>query len=169
MSKSKLFLLCGAQGSGKSFLAERARNIYDILLNEDPLNDFILDNIGCPLVLSSDKMRGVISGDENNQECSREAFRTIELTTNYLLQDGYDVLVDATFKTEKARKPFVNIARRTNSKIICIWVNTPLNICLERNSKRDRKVPDHVIKAYFDNFQEPTELDFDRVLIYKNW
>lgn len=146
-------LFIGSPGAGKSFLAERLETEYFIGLPD----------VSCSICISSDKMREVISGDENNQDCSREAFRTMELMADYLMSLDFDVLIDATNKTRKSRKQFKNLAKKHKVKFNCIWLKTPLDECLRRNKLRSRQVPDNVITSYFEKFEEPTLEEFDNI------
>jgi predicted kinase len=78
-----------------------------------------------------------------------------------LLKNGKSVIFDATNTTPKARKQLLTWGKQTNMPVVCVYLECPLEIALERNEQRgktitgsdkdgnviyDRTVPDFVIK-----------------------
>lgn len=121
-----LVVLMGASGSGKSTFARTYFKPTEIV--------------------SSDVCRGIVSDDENNQAASADAFELARFIVSKRLQNGLLTLIDATNVQEEARKDWVQIARQYHVLPIAIVINTPENICIERNAGRsDRNFGRHVI------------------------
>lgn len=58
------------------------------------------------------------------------------------------VYFDATFTNQRARKPVIKMAKDHGMKVDAVVMDTPINVCKDRNSCRttDRAVPDDVIE-----------------------
>ncbi|MBW4651056.1 MAG: AAA family ATPase [Kastovskya adunca ATA6-11-RM4] len=138
MGKRQLTLLIGVPGSGKSSLAQR-------LMEERP---------GCHLV-STDTIRAQLFGDESIQgaweivrEHLQQQFRQV------VKQATNGVIYDATNATQAHRQEAIALARAAGfSKITGIWLDTPLNTCLERNKERSRTVPETIIRQMHASLQ----------------
>lgn len=60
---------------------------------------------------------------------------------------GRLTVADATSVTRQDRKQFLKIARRFNFHAALVVFHIPLDVCLARNSKRDRVVPRQAISS----------------------
>ena len=108
--------------------------------------------------LSSDAMRILLSDDEDNQRIHLEVFETLRYLLVKRLQLGVEsTYVDATNLTRMHRKPFLDLATRHGSQAEALWFDTPLEVCLERNAARERQVPEDVMRAMWEGFEEPTD------------
>lgn len=82
------------------------------------------------------------------------------------LQDSQNLIIDNTNVTVKARKRYVDIAKKVGARIRSIYLACPLDIALERNSRRvgKERVPDFVVKIYNRRLEIPTlDEGFDSV------
>ncbi|MFQ3615510.1 MAG: AAA family ATPase [Cyanobacteriota bacterium] len=153
-----LIVLIGLPGSGKSTLAQ-------ILLNNYGWNDD-----GWRLV-STDAIREQLFGDEATQgpwpliwqEVER-AFRAVtgvrsgqpvirrrsdaaKPPTEAPSDEISHALYDATNASQRQRREVVQLGRRCGFRQITgLWLDVPLALCLERNRKRDRQVPEAIIE-----------------------
>lgn len=142
-----LYLSVGVSGSGKTtFIKKRQES-----------ENFIY--------LSSDFCRGVLGKSESDQSVSKDVFNWLKISTHYFLKQGYTIFVDATFYKKESRKDFISIARKLNKRIVCYYFDIPLDICKERNLKRERFVPDHVIEKQYNNLQIPQNDEVDVLFI----
>jgi predicted double-glycine peptidase len=59
------------------------------------------------------------------------------------------VYFDATFTSQRARAPIIEIAKQAGKKVDAVLMTTPINVCIDRNQCRtpDRQVPEHVIES----------------------
>ena len=127
--KLSVVALMGATGSGKSTFAKKHFKPTEIL--------------------SSDHFRGLVSDDENDQSCSAAAFSALYYVAEKRLDAGKLVVIDATNTKNTARAEIVNLAKRFDVLPVVIALNTPENICIERNSSRtDRQLDGRVVKRH---------------------
>ncbi|MGJ3250397.1 MAG: AAA family ATPase [Elainellaceae cyanobacterium] len=132
----RLILLIGLPGSGKSTLAKC----------------LIRDGVGHYLI-STDAIRNQLFGDEAVQgswslvwgEIQRQFRDTIEQLSQNHRQDR-TAIYDATNAVRRNRRTVIDLARTVGfSRIVALWLDVPVERCLERNRGRSRRVPDEVI------------------------
>lgn len=143
-----LYILIGISGSGKSTFAEKNCRVNHNMIQ-----------------CSSDLIRKELYGDENIQGNGAEVFRILNDRTLIYLHEDRDVIYDATNTTRKSRKKIIKLAKEFTNDICAVYFKIPLDVCLERNAKRDRKVPEEVIRKMFYQLQEPSkEEGFDAIV-----
>lgn len=151
MEQLKVFILCGAPGSGKSTWA----------------NDFVKNNPNTVKVCPDDNRRA-IGGDSNNQAVSYPAFCMAKDQMRNALEAGKCVIFDATNMYKKARKDFINLARGKGAKVIAAVFECTKEILLTRNQKRatlgGRNVSEEVIDRMLSRYQQPDTTEFDEVV-----
>ena len=126
---TKLILLIGLPGSGKSTLAKQ-------LLTECPQMRLI----------STDVIRGQLFGSEAIQGPWLLIWRELERQLQQAITANQGVILDATHAQRKNRREVITLARDCGfSYIMGIWVKTPVWLCLARNQKRLRQVPEDII------------------------
>jgi predicted kinase len=131
---SKLFLLIGLPGSGKSTLARS-------LLTTHPNH----------LLISTDTIRVQLFGDEATQGSWLKIWLEVrrqfqDAVAQIALEQATLAIYDATNVVRKQRRQAIDLARKTGfTQIIGLWVDTPLSVCLKRNQRRSRVVPEEVI------------------------
>lgn len=112
-------------------------------------------------ILSSDKIRKQLYGDENDQTHNEEVFQYIKDTSVEKLEKGQRVIIDATNLSRKARQSITDYVDQKLSFyeygfIKFVVVATPYYQCLENNRKRSRQVPENVIERMYKQFEFPT-------------
>jgi protein phosphatase len=123
-----LVALVGASGSGKSTFAQRHFKPTE--------------------VLSSDRCRGWVSDDDNDQSASGDAFDVLYYLARKRLAAGRLVVVDATNVRAEDRKRLVEIAREFHVLPVAIVFDLPERLCHERNAARaDRQFGAHVVRG----------------------
>lgn len=133
--KCKLFV--GPPGCGKSYIAEMFR--------KDGWKIF-----------SSDYYRFLVSGDENNQACTQEAFTRLYKDMRESLINGENCILDATNINIKDRaRVFNQLQGIPNLEMEAYIINTPISVCIERDKFRDRTVGVDVIMKIVGKFQCP--------------
>jgi predicted kinase len=132
---SKLTVLVGIPASGKSTYASEVEDA---------------------IVLSSDQLRIELYGDVDNQDNNGELFQELNRRAKEALNNGQNVILDATNINAKRRIHLVQQEFRDYPNKVARVYLTPYELCLKRNSERERKVPNHVIKRMYLNFQIPT-------------
>jgi predicted kinase len=131
-----LVLMCGPAGSGKSFASQK----------------FVRQNF---VRISSDELRAVIGSDEGDQSVSAQAFKLMEVFTRHFLKQGYNVVLDAMFLIRKSRQQYINIAKEYGVSTKIVFLNSSLITCLDRNKRRERKVPEDIITKQFERLEVP--------------
>ena len=111
-----LVVLVGASGSGKTTFARRAFAPFE--------------------VISSDYCRALVSGDENDQSASGDAFDVLHYIAGKRLDRGLLTVVDATNVSRESRVKLVELARAHDVLPVAIVLDVPLEVALERNATR---------------------------------
>lgn len=125
--KRKLWITMGFSGSGKSYRAQQ-----------------IVDRLGF-LRLRSDVVRKQIFGLDPNRpsesrtwselysvDASRQTFANLLARARQLLQDGFDVIVDATFLRREHRQPFQSLARSEGAEYGIVACSAPVEELMRR-------------------------------------
>ena len=128
-----LYTMIGLPGSGKS--------------------TFAVNHPEC-VVVSTDAIRGELFGDENEQKDGKLVFDVAYARLAKAVEAGQDAIFDATNLQRKYRKKIFQMF--PNAYHVAIFVNTPVDVCKERNAKRDRVVPETVIDRMTSNLNPPT-------------
>jgi predicted kinase len=116
--------------------------------------------------ISSDEIRRLIADDPEDQTIHARVFATIRYLIRQRLAIGRPVTyVDATHLTRWERKPYIRLARRYGCEIEALFFDVPVEVCIERNERRERVVPGRVILEMSRKMQAPAiEEGFDRVI-----
>jgi predicted kinase len=123
--RPRIILLVGLPGSGKSTYLER---------------------IGAR-ALSSDAVRGLLADDPTDQSIHGRVFATLRYLLRQRLAIGRPVTyLDATHLTVRERRPYIRLADLYDCTIEAIFFDVPLEVCLERNLRRDRVVPEEAVR-----------------------
>ncbi|MEH2237750.1 AAA family ATPase [Nostoc sp.] len=126
---SALILLIGLPGSGKSTLAKQ-------LLAECPQMSLI----------STDAIRGQLFGSQAVQGPWLLIWREIEQQFQQAIATANTAIFDATNAQRRHRREVIALARDLGfTHIRGIWVDTPVWLCLARNTRRSRQVPEEII------------------------
>lgn len=142
-------LVAGIPASGKSTFVEKSVNEGFVVV--------------CP-----DEIRKIVTGQDFYRPAEEFVWATVKTSVRFLLA-RHSVMVDATNLTIGSRKQWVEIAKEIGVPIGCYWFDTPIEVCLERNEKRERKVPVAVMENMESTKVFPTyEEGFDGIWIIRN-
>lgn len=142
---NKLIFMVGVPGCGKTTYANE--NLKD-----------------CE-ILSSDKIREELFGNENDQSNNALVFETLFDRARSFLKDGKDVVIDATNVNVVERAKALEHFKDLQVKRIAIVINTPINKCIEQDLNRNRTVGKFVIEKFAKIFTKPTkEEGFDEII-----
>lgn len=111
-----LVLLVGASGTGKSSFAAK-----HFLPTE---------------VISSDRMRGWVADDENDQSATGDAFDVLRYVVEKRLKGRRFTVIDATNVQPESRKSLIAMARKWHALAVAIVFDLPEAIAIERNAAR---------------------------------
>lgn len=129
-------MLIGLPGSGKSYIANNLSKKQNTI------------------VLSSDKIRGELFGDESVQDNPSLVFETMKKRTIENLKNGINVIYDATNVSRKNR---IGLLKQIPKNIdrICQIVWARVETCILRDEQRVRTVGKDVILKILKHFQCP--------------
>ena len=135
---SKLFMLIGIPGSGKSTAAQKLSEIYN-----------------AP-IYSSDDIRKELYGDASVQDNPKKVFDILHKRIIEGLNKYSNVIYDATNIYSKYRKEFLESLPIDDARYnICIVLAERPDVCIKRQSLRERQVPEEVIRKMADRLQFP--------------
>jgi len=146
-ARPRIVVLVGLPGSGKTAYLER---------------------IGAP-ALSSDAIRGLVSDDPTNQSIHRRVFATLR----YLLRQRLELrrpvtYIDATNLTPGERRAYIRMGELNGCDVEAVFFDVPVEVCLERNRRRERVVPDEAVLKMAAKLRPPAvEEGFTRVTVVR--
>ncbi|MBS0296796.1 MAG: polynucleotide kinase-phosphatase [Proteobacteria bacterium] len=111
-----LVVLIGASGSGKSSFAAKHFKPTE--------------------VISSDRCRGLVCDDENDQSVSADAFELVAEIAGKRLKHRKLTVIDATNVRAPDRKRWIELARRYHALPVAIVLDPGAEVCAERNQGR---------------------------------
>lgn len=146
MNRSTIYVMCGYPGAGKTYFAK---------------NYLVQD--GCTYI-SSDDIRAEICDDVQDQSKNYEVFEIFYARARQAVENGKDVVLDATHLTRKARRRSCKRFKGLRCRFIAVQLTTPVKEAMRRNKSRDRVVPNYAMNRMIESW-EPVEDDegFDEV------
>ena len=104
-------------------------------------------------IVSSDDCRARVSDDPANQGVSHHAFDLMYFIIRKRLLLKRLTVADATNLESFDRRELIKTARWFNFKAVALVLDIPLEVCLERNSARERVVPEEAVRLQFGKFE----------------
>jgi predicted kinase len=145
--RGQVILLVGLPGSGKTtYLKRRGWN-----------------------ALSSDAVRQLLLDDETDQSQQVRVFAAMRYLLAARLRIGMkQTYIDATNLTPWERRPYLKLAAQYGYEARAILFDVPLEVCIRRNAKRHRRVPDDVMERMARRLVLPTRAEgFTRITIVR--
>ena len=145
----QLMLMVGAPGSGKTTYRNKLVEKYP----------------GLKVICMDDK-RKELCGNENDQSKNGKIFGWQEHELREAMKVRQNTLVDATNPTKRLRKVLFNIARENGALCSVIYFDLKLETLLARNANREKRVPDDVVKRFYNSQQSicPWEADLIQIV-----
>jgi bifunctional polynucleotide phosphatase/kinase len=77
------------------------------------------------------------------------------------------IIFDATNSSIKKRREYIELGKKYNYKIVCIYLSTPLEVAYKRNKLRnyEKYVPKIAYSVYNKNYEEPNETEGFRLFV----
>lgn len=134
---SKLYVLVGLPASGKS---TKSKDM------ESELN---------AITMSSDNIREELLGDVNDQSQNEKVFKELHLRINKLLNEGKNIIYDATNLNRKRRIHLIKNELKADEYHV-YYFNSTIGRCSYNDSNRERKVGFKVLDKMYMSAQIPT-------------
>jgi predicted kinase len=106
--------------------------------------------------LSSDMLRTILFDDITEQRYQGLVFSTLRslLRARLIARMPWNY-VDATNLSPHERRQWIKMAASFGYEVQAVFFDVPLEVCLERNSKRDRPVSDDVMQKMSERLKAP--------------
>lgn len=144
---SKLIVMCGLPGSGKSVYVK---------------NNFTSKG---EVIISMDSVRQELFGDSrcqhNNAKVSKVALAKVDVK----LSEGHTVVFDATSITKEHRANLINLAKKHGSKSTILYKKMELEDLLMVNKYRDTPIPERSLCYIRLKLEEPESNEADELIL----
>ena len=119
--------------------------------------------------LSSDLLRSLLFDDPNEQRFQDLVFSNLRsMLKARLIARRPMNYVDATNLTSHDRHSWVKLAKDFGYEVHAVFFDVPLEVCLERNQKRDRVVGEDVLRRLASKMKQPTfEEGFTKITVVR--
>jgi predicted kinase len=146
-SKGTVVLAIGLPGSGKSSWFKR-HNIHP---------------------LSSDLLRELLFDDAQEQRFQDLVFSNLRsMLKARLIAKRPMNYVDATNLTPQERQHWIKLAKDYNYEVHAVFFDVPLDICVERHQRRDRVVPEDIMRRMAAKLKAPAfEEGFAKITVVR--
>ena len=146
----KAFFLAGGPGSGKSFVVRKTTGGLGLkIVNSDTAFEKLLKDADFSLDFRDMSPEKTLERDKIRKRAKEV---TDKMKSNFVA-GRLGMIIDGTGaeygKIEKQVKMLQQLGYDTHM----IFVNTSLDTAIERNNKRDRKLPLDIVKTYWNNVQ----------------
>ncbi|MGL4758794.1 MAG: AAA family ATPase [Patescibacteria group bacterium] len=139
----KLIILQGLPASGKSTIAKE-----------------IVSQTGNTKRVNKDDIRALLDNSKWNRNNEKFVLKTRNFLIEEALKDGFNVVCDDTNLHPKHVQTMKEIAKTTNSQVEVRFVDTPIEVCIERDLKRPNSVGEKVIKEMYNQFLKPEKVKY---------
>jgi predicted kinase len=145
--KGVVVLAIGLPGSGKTSWFKR-RGVTP--LSSDLLRTILFDNI------TEQRYQGLVFGTLRSLLRARLIAR---MPWNY---------VDATNLSPKERSGWIKMAKEFGFEVHAVFFDVPVEVCMERNRRRDRMVPEDVMQRMAQKLRPPSfEEGFTKIIVVR--
>jgi dephospho-CoA kinase len=151
----KAILLAGGTGSGKSYVLNRLKShVYPLpkVVDSDKLFEAKLIVNKLPMILEPE-------GTEirmKQTQLRNQAISTYSKIYKSLLNGFMPMIIDGTGKNYEKHMLKKRVLEDLGYDVMCLMINTSLDVAQERNRKRERKLPPEEVEKYWrmcqDNF-----------------
>ena len=141
-----IYIVCGIAGIGKSTYISSIKNDNDIVISRDAIR-FSLLKEGEDYFSKEKQVLAIF-------------FKTIRKETAKDDNATYNIYIDATHLTKKARRKVINnISNKNKDKVACIYFEPNLKKAITQNNNRTGRalVPTKAIEDQLKYFEIPTE------------
>jgi predicted kinase len=119
--------------------------------------------------LSSDMVRSLLFDDVREQRFQDLVFSNLRsMLKARLIAKRPTNYVDATNLTPQERQHWIKLAKDYNYEVHAVFFDVPLEVCLERHQRRDRVVPEDMMRRMAAKLKQPTfEEGFAKITVVR--
>ena len=147
----KAFFLAGGPGSGKSYVVARTTAMFGMrIVNSDDVFESLIKKAGMNM-----DMRNYSGKDlERRDEIRGRAKEITKLRQANYIEGRLGLIIDGTGKDYSKIETQMRGLQKLGYESHMIFVNTSLDVALERNEKRPRKLPESLVVQSWNNVQK---------------
>ena len=119
--------------------------------------------------LSSDMLRNILFDDITEQRYQGLVFSTLRslLRARLIARMPWNY-VDATNLSPRERRQWIRMARSLEYEVHAVFFDVPLEVCLDRNRRRERVVPEDIMQRMAAKLRPPTfEEGFTKIIVVR--
>ncbi|HXE90729.1 MAG TPA: AAA family ATPase [Terriglobales bacterium] len=119
--------------------------------------------------LSSDMLRNILFDDITEQRYQGLVFSTLRslLRARLIAKMPWNY-VDATNLSPGERKQWIKMAKGLGYEVQAVFFDVPLEVCLERNKRRERVVPEDIMRRMAAKLKPPSfEEGFSKIVVVR--
>ena len=147
----KAFFLAGGPGSGKSYVVKRTTGGLGMrVVNSDDAFEKLVKSAGMTMKMDTKKGR--------EQEADRDKLRDVAKRVTKLRQSNYiegrlGLIIDGTARDYSKLEGEMRALQQLGYENYMIFVNTSLDVALQRNEERPRTLPEKIVVQSWKNVQ----------------
>ena len=147
----KAFFLAGGPGSGKSYVVTRTTKMFGMrVVNSDDVFEKLVKAAGMNM-----DMRNYTAAQEKRRDELRDiAKRVTRAREKNYVEGRLGLIIDGTGKNYDKIEKQMRELQQLGYDSHMIFVNTSLDVALERNLKRPRKLPEPIVVKSWNNVQK---------------
>ena len=147
----KAFFLAGGPGSGKSYVVARTTKMFGMrVVNSDDVFEKLVKSAGMNM-----DMRNYTKAQEKRRDELRDiAKRVTKVREKNYVEGRLGLIIDGTGKNYDKIEKQMRELQQLGYDSHMIFVNTSLDVALERNLKRPRKLPEPIVVKSWNNVQK---------------
>ena len=148
----KAFFLAGGPGSGKSYVVGRTTAMFGMrIVNSDEVFEKMIKNAGMTMKMDTALGRQ----QEPERDKLRDTAKRVTLARQKNFIEGrLGLIIDGTGKDYNKIEKQMRELQQLGYESHMIFVNTSLDVALERNQKRDRTLPEPIVVKSWNDVQK---------------
>ena len=154
----KAFFLAGGPGSGKSYVVTRTTKMFGMrVVNSDDVFEQLIKKAGMNMDMRNYSGKDLERRDEiraRAKEITKARMGDIKTGEGGYIGGRIGLIIDGTGKDYSKIETQMRGLQKLGYESHMIFVNTSLDVALERNEKRPRKLPESLVVQSWNNVQK---------------
>ena len=154
----KAIFLAGGPGSGKSYVVTRTTKMFGMrIVNSDDVFEQLIKKAGMNMDMRNYSGKDLERRDEiraRAKEITKARMGDIKTGEGGYIGGRIGLIIDGTGKDYSKIETQMRGLQKLGYESHMIFVNTSLDVALERNEKRPRKLPESIVVQSWNNVQK---------------